>query len=356
MKRVVTISLEGKKSEFQWVYDVKIFLGFLFVKNFIKPQQGFLLNPCLYKPYIIKIVKTSTSKRRPLDEEIIMLLLGSTKRPKVGPGSGGLIDKFIDKNGRCKDPIITKQGYALFKHTYRKAYIERLVFNIWNLGLGKLVMPNVFVNVEIIKQLAATYNPDTRFLFTLGGQSLLPLNRDQICKVFQLDPNAQLPIDLGVLRREYERNRDSYRVRWLPCFRPRGSRRELQRFGKGDLETFAYDIVDPYFQKTYFSLLQIFGMDSKIHIPITLMVLAVDIQSRDVNRPYDFVRYATNQLHKSLYAIKKDFFGAMHFRQYSLLLHLILYGGTSMATTTSGQAYRREEYGVVGSGMDMYMG
>lgn len=76
-----------------------IFYRILVCEEFVKTLVS--INPTL------KMVRTSNGKRRPLDEDIITLILGLGKILKVGPGLGGLKNKPINKNSRCRDPIIT---------------------------------------------------------------------------------------------------------------------------------------------------------------------------------------------------------------------------------------------------------
>lgn len=47
----------------------------------------------------------------------------------------------------------------------------------------------------------------------------------------------------------------------------------------------------------------VLGIDNDIQIPTNVMVVVVEIQSRDINRTYDFVGYVANELHMSLLVV-----------------------------------------------------
>lgn len=92
--------------------------------------------------------------------------------------------------------------------------------NPWKMNLGKLVMPNVFFNAELIKVLAKMLNPKTWKNHLHDGSLFFPITREYISTIFQLDLSMNLPLRIRDLLEEYHTMDTSYK-RWsLPLHRP----------------------------------------------------------------------------------------------------------------------------------------
>lgn len=76
--------------------------------------------------------------------------------------------------------------------------------NAWRLDLWKLVIPNIFFNVDLIKKVGKSYNQDTKSVYTQKGVLVARFDRGSICEMFMLNPNVDMPIDFLSLGREYE--------------------------------------------------------------------------------------------------------------------------------------------------------
>ena len=96
----------------------------------------------------------SKREKRPLQQSILDVLPNS-----IDKGSKKV---FKDTTHGCRDPIIPISGWDLFWYFYEKRVEKIPVLNPWTLDLAKLIVPNVFIDVEFIKVLAQYYHLATR--------------------------------------------------------------------------------------------------------------------------------------------------------------------------------------------------
>lgn len=64
-------------------------------------------------------------------------------------------------------------AYALFKYHFRKYFRMPLMSNPWSLGLVKLFISNVFVNVELLKALDRNYVVEKKIICTGDGEPII---------------------------------------------------------------------------------------------------------------------------------------------------------------------------------------
>jgi len=93
--------------------------------------------------------------------------------------------------------------------------------NPWHLNLGKLVVLDVFVNVELLKLLAKHYNPSLKAICNPQGEPVIHLSKNAICEVFDLDDLRTVPIVYEDLDKEYWRMDKMYNGWRLPLHRPK---------------------------------------------------------------------------------------------------------------------------------------
>lgn len=104
---------------------------------------------------------------------------------------------------------------------YRKRNRAEPICNPWVYNIGKLVVPNIFVSVNFMIMLAKNYDPNTKTIYDAVGKPLVPITRDFISRVFDLDLTLDQPIDVTLLGNEYSRLKDVYK-RWrLLAHRPK---------------------------------------------------------------------------------------------------------------------------------------
>lgn len=164
----------------------------------------------------------------------------------------------------------------MFIYHYRKKYKYSPVSNPWNLNFGKLVMPNVFVNIELIRALEKNYNPKTRVIHWHNGSQFMIITRDYIFMVFQLDASLEMKLRLRELL-EYCSMDTSYK-RWkLPLHRPKGLGKQPMRFASNEKPPFFVELFEEYYQNTYYSAGQVLGIEASANVTIAPMVLVIDI-------------------------------------------------------------------------------
>lgn len=106
--------------------------------------------------------------------------VGKNERPKVPlqkalldalPGSVDIKTKimFLDAWGECRDANIPHTSRSLFWYFYNNRDEKVPRSNPWNLDLVKVIVPNVFIDVELIKVLAHNYKKETRTVRGIDG-------------------------------------------------------------------------------------------------------------------------------------------------------------------------------------------
>lgn len=155
-----------------------------------------------------------------------------------------------------------------------------------------MVVPNVYVDVDLMFLLAENYDPATKVIHDAVGKPLLPISRDYMSRVFDLDLTLGQPIDITLLTNENARLKDVYKRLKLPTHRPRDGN-DLRVFGEDEEPPYELDLFEEYFKYTYYSICQIMGIEAKILMDITPMVLATYVQMHDA-RPFDYVSMMVN--------------------------------------------------------------
>lgn len=106
--------------------------------------------------------KKQETKKRLLNQDLIDQCPGLGPRPRRGPQMNPSMDRLIDKHKGLGDILTPQCGYDIFMYHYRKQFKSQPVYNPWRLNLGRLMVPNVFINVDLIKALASRYDPKRR--------------------------------------------------------------------------------------------------------------------------------------------------------------------------------------------------
>lgn len=89
--------------------------------------------------------------------------------------------------------------WTLFGYTYKRGHMPRKISNLWTSNLGKLVVPNVFSNMDLVKALERYYDVDNRVIESRKGSLLLEISRKEIIESFSLNPLASVTIDFSSL-------------------------------------------------------------------------------------------------------------------------------------------------------------
>ena len=77
-------------------------------------------------------------------------------------------------------------GHSLFWYFFANSIEKEPKNNPWRFDLEKVVVPNVFVDVELINVLAKHYEPSTRTVRKLDGMPLLVITKSYVEQCFRL--------------------------------------------------------------------------------------------------------------------------------------------------------------------------
>lgn len=123
----------------------------------------------------------------------------SLRSKKIRADEEGLEDRFEDLG----DIWIELRGYELFIYGSNRRVSPQPFNNLWRLNLGRLVVANVFMNVELMKALANNYDPKTRTIYNYMCEPILAITKEVIDTVFELDWGFEELIHLKKLTSEY---------------------------------------------------------------------------------------------------------------------------------------------------------
>lgn len=182
-------------------------------------------------------------------------------------------------------------------------------------------MLNVFVEVDVMLELAKHYDPKDRKIKSENGTLILEVTRNKIVEVFNLNPNYTVSIKLD-LYNEYEHNRYGYRKNVLA----RHKKDNKGGFGPKDLEPFECEEFANYFKNTYYCLNQVLARSFDARIAANLLIIVIDIQNWNSNKGFDYAAYIAEQMHTDLISLKQGNVPLV-FPHYSLLMHMLLLVG-----------------------------
>ena len=137
--------------------------------------------------------------------------------------------------------------------------------------LGKLVVPSVFMDYDLLEVVAKSYDQATRVVRRTDGEFLITISLEEIREVFCLMPLTKyhVPINLKDLEKEYMSKKDVVRQGTLKA-----------HIGKiGTLPVVTTSSREP-FKKAYFNdraveiyitLYRVFGEDEEYFMPVSFM-------------------------------------------------------------------------------------
>lgn len=114
-------------------------------------------------------------------DEFLSLLPGSSQNKKVSD------EVFIDDLGFCRDVRTSDiSGMCLFRYFYKNADSLVPVSNPWTSGLEKLIVSDVFLDVDLLVELANNYDPLSKTIRKVDGLALVTLDRNSFMKAFRI--------------------------------------------------------------------------------------------------------------------------------------------------------------------------
>ena len=223
------------------------------------------------------------------------------------------------------DARVPMTGLELFRRWYGQRNAPHPFSNGWRYDMGKLVVPNVFLDVDLLLAVAARYDPVTRVIRDNDGEVLLNVNADVIRRVFDLSENGSLlvQIDLEEMKQEYAKIQPFFRSKLLPPHLVRAGSSTIH-MSPTDQEPFRLNCFADHFLATFYSLCQILGFSPNTVMPIAYMFMGAQIQHPNFSVVYDYASFLAERMHEGLLNL---FVGdtSVPFFWYSLLMHMFLY-------------------------------
>lgn len=153
------------------------------------------------------------------------------------------------------DVRVPLTGLEMFRLWFGQRNFPHPFSNGWMYDMGKLVILNVFPDIDLLRAVATRYDPVTRVIRDNDGRALLSINREEFWQVFDLsEPSMFLvPIDLEEMKREYGKLKSLFRVKLLPphLARAGGSRFHIR---PNDQEPFKLNCFSNHFLATFYPL------------------------------------------------------------------------------------------------------
>lgn len=182
-------------------------------------------------------------------------------------------DDLYDKGNWLRDSHIGLSGPGLFKVGFGQINSFAPMNSIWELDVGKLIVPGVFMDVDLLTQIANNYDPVAKCVRNVNGGSLIEINDDELRKVFKLGEvsNYLEPINFDTLAQVYNVQRDHLRSGPLKDFFVKIG--GLTIVGPSTMEPFSLNIFTLRAKGMYWSLCHIFGEDAKTTMPTHYMLM-----------------------------------------------------------------------------------
>lgn len=199
--------------------------------------------------------------------------------------------------------------------------------NPWNCDLGKLIVPNVYIDVDLLKEIVANYDPVTRTIKTYDGKEMVKITKEELGLVFKLTrwSDKMHKINEETLKQEYDKTHISFRVHVLLRFLAEIAGWKIV-IGPHDKEPFPINYFVSYFKRTFYSICKIIGYDHVFGIPMAWMYMVAHIQHPQYCAVYDYAGFLSKIMHEGIIRLKKGK-SAVRFSWYSLLMHMFLYKG-----------------------------
>ena len=206
----------------------------------------------------LAVSETSTSKggktrqRRPscFLEEWVKLFLGSTN----ANSTDDLV--FFDPYAKCLDT----NGAELFYYFYCNREEKIPICNPWKKNLAKLIFPEVFMDVDLMKALFQCYNLITKSFHRRDVTILCTLDRESFIEAFGLTGAMGQPLDLKDLKRRFEAHPTTFTRNSLLQHIP-GEFKRVGDYPKKIKDKMPMDKFKNYFVKTINGFYKVVGKD-----------------------------------------------------------------------------------------------
>lgn len=212
-------------------------------------------------------------------------------------------DGLYDKGCWLRDPQISMSGLGLFRVAFGQRNAPAPTNNVQELDVEKLVVLGVFMDIDLLTQIAKNYDPITRIVRNISGGPLVEITANEVKRVFRLNEASSYlePIDFEMLRKVYDAQKDHLRS---------GPMREffakiggLTLVGPSTVEPFPMNLFTLRAKGIYWSLCQFFGEDLENVMPTHYMLMMTQILNSSIAVAYEFAPYLANVIHEGLIGI-----------------------------------------------------
>lgn len=143
--------------------------------------------------------------------------------------------------------------------------------------MDKLIVLDLFVEVDLIRALAPMYDPSSKIVRTTKGIILVDISPMEILNSFSLARHARVDIDDKRFEHRYQLRKEHYREKEVEMFRKRDWHSEVAPIIPIDKEPFVVYSFEKYFTKTYYALCYILGEDAGAKIPLGILMMGIKI-------------------------------------------------------------------------------
>jgi len=200
--------------------------------------------------------------------------------------------------------------------------------NIWNFDLGKLVVPSVFMDYDLLEAMEKNYDQAIRVVRRIDGEILVTISPEEIRQVSGLGPltNYHVHIDLKRLEKEHMSKKDAIRQGTLRAHI--GKIGTLPAITTSSREPFKGAYFNTTVVEAYKTLCRVFREDEKKLMPMSFMYMITQISSSSVDIIFDFASFLAEEIHNGLVGIVKGKVEKI-FGHYSLIMHMFLFKGVT---------------------------
>ena len=120
-----------------------------------------------------------------------------------------IVEGFYDKANWVRDAQVSMGGLELFKKWFSEQKLDTPMSNVWEFDIGKLTVPTIFFDSDLLVDLAKKYDPITGWVKNHAGVNLLRVCPELFSEVFNLNPNHAVHenIDMDDLQARYDAQR-----------------------------------------------------------------------------------------------------------------------------------------------------
>lgn len=200
----------------------------------------------------------------------------------------------------CRDVIVPEtNGNELFYFFYNNILYKPPISNLWNKNLGKLILLEVFVNVDLIKALIKVYNIVGHAYHKKDRSILCTLDKETCIEFFDLGGPMTHIIKLEKLEETFKNQKSFLISKVTRRHIPRSMKEKGEILKKvGDFMPLEY--FRRYFQYTIFDLDKVTGLDRTMNGLGSLYIMALDIYDFHINVGYDFFTHIINFIHNEI--------------------------------------------------------